>query len=312
MARTKQDTNSNLDSDLDTIEVFDKDDQHDKVDELDKESVKVDSKTENAIDDPVRVYLMQMGRIPLLSRDEEIEAAVEIDKARFAFRTTMLATDFMLRGAVDALQKVFEKKLRLDRTIEVSVTNKAEKNRIMLRLAPNLKTLKHLLDENKKDYYFAVNSTNKMSERRAAWRRLVKRRNKCVKLVEESNLRFSRLQPLFQQLEEINSRMQALTDLLDEARETGFVGSRSFEEIRAELHYLMQQTYETPATLNRRVVKTNDLHRKQDAAKRILSAGNLRLVVSIAKKYRNRGSQLPGPDPRRKYWANASRRQVRT
>ena len=103
---------------------------------------------ENAIDDPVRMYLMQMGRIPLLTRDEEVDAAMAIDSARFAFRNTMLATDFMLRGAVDALQKVHDKKLRLDRTIEVSVTNKAEKNRIMLRLVPNLETLKHLMSQN--------------------------------------------------------------------------------------------------------------------------------------------------------------------
>ena len=54
----------------------------------------------------------------------------------------MLATDFMLQGAVDQLQKVRNKELRLDRTIEVSVTNKVEKERIMLRLDPNLKTLR--------------------------------------------------------------------------------------------------------------------------------------------------------------------------
>jgi len=250
---------------------------------------KISRSSESAIDDPVRMYLMQMGRIPLLTREEEISAATKIDKARFLFRNTMLATDFMLRGALDALQKVHDKKLRLDRTIEVSVTNKAEKERIMLRLIPNLKTLKHLLDENKKDYYFAVSHGNPILKRRAAWRRLVRRRNKCVLLVEELNLRFSKLQPLFEQLDEINSRMQALTELVEEAKETGFVGARSLEELRAELHYLMQQTFETPATLNRRVTKTKDLHQKQDAAKRVLSAGNLRLVVSIAKKYRNRG-----------------------
>jgi RNA polymerase primary sigma factor len=280
MARAKQ--NDSVDF-VDTIDET-------QEDNIDKEVARPAAKLgENAIDDPVRMYLMQMGRIPLLTRDEEISAAVKIDHARFAFRNNMLATDFMLRGAVDALQKVHDKKLRLDRTIEVSVTNKSEKKRIMLRLVPNLKTLKHLMAENKKDYYFAVSHNNPIAQRREAWRRLTRRRNKCVELVEELNLRINRLQPLFDQLEEINTRMQALSIQVKEAMETGFVGARSLEEIRAELHYLMQQTFETPATLDRRVRKTNNLRNKQDAAKRILSAGNLRLVVSIAKKYRNRG-----------------------
>jgi RNA polymerase primary sigma factor len=242
-----------------------------------------------AIDDPVRMYLMQMGRIPLLTRDQEVSAAVAIEESRFIFRNTMLATDFMLRGAVDALRKVLDGQLRLDRTIEVSVTNKAEKKRILKRLVPNLKTLDHLLAENKKDFLFVANRNNDLGERRKVWREMLRRRNKCVTLVEELNLRYSKLQPMFQQLEEINERMQALVELLEEAQETGFAGVRTVEEIRAELHYLMRQTYESPATLRRRIAKTNRLQHIQDAAKRILSAGNLRLVVSIAKKYRNRG-----------------------
>jgi len=70
------------------------------------ESLNTDSTLDSAIDDPIRVYLMQMGRIPLLTREEEVSAAVKIDKARFSFRNTMLATDFMLQGAVDLNLKI--------------------------------------------------------------------------------------------------------------------------------------------------------------------------------------------------------------
>ena len=257
--------------------------------EIDNNAEEPKSKGEDSIDDPVRMYLMQMGRIPLLTRQEEISAAQEIDLARLNFRNTMLATDFMLRGAFEALQKVFNGELRLDRTIEVSVTNKAEKKRIMQRLVPNLKTLRHLMEQNKEDFQFVVRTDKPESERREVWRNIIRRRNKCVRLVEELNLRFSRLQPLYEQMSEINSRMQELVGMIDEAQETGSCGTQNIQEIKAELNHLMMQTFETPSTLNRRVIKTDQLRQIQDAAKRILSAGNLRLVVSIAKKYRNRG-----------------------
>ena len=51
----------------------------------------------------------------------------------------MLATDYVLQGAVELLEKVRDGQLRLDRTIEVSVTNTAEKKRILKRLGPNLR-----------------------------------------------------------------------------------------------------------------------------------------------------------------------------
>ncbi|MCH7725666.1 MAG: sigma-70 family RNA polymerase sigma factor [Planctomycetes bacterium] len=235
------------------------------------------------------MYLMQMGRIPLLTRPQEIEAAKRIERARDCFRHSMLATDFMLQGAMTILTKVRDGELRLDRTIEVSVTATAEKKQILKRLTPNLETLRHLLGENRKDFRIAISKNYTNRDRRNAWRRLVRRRNKAVRLVEELNLRNNRLQPLLDNLREINQRMQLLREQIQEAYQLGHCAGRSLEELVAELRYLMRTTFESPATLNRRIERTGRFQQEYDAAKRDLSAGNLRLVVSIAKKYRNRG-----------------------
>jgi RNA polymerase primary sigma factor len=238
------------------------------------------------IDDPVRMYLMQMGEIPLLTRAEELSAARAIESTRTRFRHNLLASDFVLQGAVTLLERVRDGALRLDRTIEVSVTNTVEKKRILRRLGPNLETLVKLLHQNRSDFQFVIQKKHSLVERHEIWRRLVRRRNRAVRLVEELNLRTQRLEPLLHKLSEIAGRMQAIRTQLAELEKQP-VGSD--EGLRAELHYLMRITAESPATLDRRVNRTDELQRRYDAAKRELSAGNLRLVVSIAKRYRNRG-----------------------
>ncbi|MCA9190385.1 MAG: sigma-70 family RNA polymerase sigma factor [Planctomycetales bacterium] len=240
-------------------------------------------------DDPVRMYLMQMGQIPLLTRKEEVASAIKIEKTRSRYRHWMLATDFMLQSACKLLEQVRDSKLRLDRTIEVSVTNAAEKKAIMKRIVPNVNTLRHLLIQNHHDYFIAINRKLDSQTRRDAWKRLTRRRNRAVRLVEEMNLRTNRLEPIFDKLESIESRMRQLKNQIEIARESGFVDGQSREQLLEELRYLMRITYESPITLRRRIERTIKHRQEYDAAKRELSAGNLRLVVSIAKKYRNRG-----------------------
>lgn len=248
-----------------------------------------DKRTWGVTDDPVRMYLMQMGEIPLLNRGQEVAAARDIERARTLYRHSMLANDFMLEGAVRILERVRDSQLRLDRTVEVSVTNTAEKRRILRRLSPNVQTLRNLLIRNRRDFRIAVSRQHTQRVRRAAWASLVRRRNRCVRLVEELNLRTNRLQPLYAKLAEISARMNAVKDEIRDVERGCSRFGRSLGELREELRNLMRVAFESPATLNRRVERTKAHRETYDAAKRRLSAGNLRLVVSIAKKYRNRG-----------------------
>ncbi|MHC4346667.1 MAG: RNA polymerase sigma factor region1.1 domain-containing protein, partial [Planctomycetota bacterium] len=72
------------------------------------------------IDDPIRMYLTQMGEIPLLIREDEIALARKIELARMAFRRKMIESDYCARNAVDILQQVRDGTLSFDRTMKIS------------------------------------------------------------------------------------------------------------------------------------------------------------------------------------------------
>jgi len=244
-------------------------------------------RTTAVIDDPIRLYLLQMGGIPLLSRETEVAHAREIETWRRRFRRTLLANDFVLAGAVQLLERVQAGTLRLDRTIEVSVTNTQEKKRLLKRLGPNLVTLKRIEQEKARLFRFAMSRANPLDARRSAWRKLVRQRNKAVRLVEEMHLRIQRLLPLLRQLRGMSQRYDALGDqiaLLGGARHEAACRQAAVEQRR-----ILLTTRESRRTLERRVARLDDLQQRYDAAKRDLAAGNLRLVISIAKRYRNRG-----------------------
>ena len=122
-------------------------------------------------DDPVRMYLTQMGEIPLLTRQEEINLARRIETTRTAFRRRLLACDFVIRAAYKVLNRVHRGELPFDRTVQVSVTDRLEKEQILGRLPHNLKTLEILLQRNEEDYRTATSKSLKMAQRRAAWAR---------------------------------------------------------------------------------------------------------------------------------------------
>jgi RNA polymerase primary sigma factor len=242
----------------------------------------------NAGNDPIRMYLAQMAEIPLLTRAEEISLAKRIEVTRKRFRRAILGCSYSLQATVETLRRVHEGKLPFDRTIKVSLTERLTKDQIQSRMPHNLLTLERLIEQDKGDFRLLISRKTSPEAARAARLRFRRSRGKSLMLVEELSLRTRRVQPLVKLLRGMSGRMDSLQRDL-RLMDAGEISRDDRADMRKELRDLMLTTLESPRSLRRRVDMFARLKSEYEAAKRSLSAANLRLVVSIAKKYRNRG-----------------------
>jgi RNA polymerase primary sigma factor len=242
----------------------------------------------NAGNDPIRMYLAQMAEIPLLTRREEISLAKRIEVTRKRFRRAILGCTYSMQATVDTLRRVHEGALPFDRTIKVSLTERLTKEQIQARMPHNLATLEDLLTRSKADFRMLISTRTSDEDAKSARQRFRRTRAKALTLVEELSLRTRRVQPLMKVLRGMSTRMDKIQGDLRAMRE-GHLSTDDRADMRKELRDLMLATQESPRSLRTRVGMLDKLRDEYEAAKRNLSAANLRLVVSIAKKYRNRG-----------------------
>jgi RNA polymerase primary sigma factor len=238
--------------------------------------------------DPVRLYLSQMCQIPLLSREQEITLAKKIEITRRKFRRAVLGNDYALRHTVEILRKVAAGIMPFDRTIKVSLTEQLTKEQISARMPLNLATIDRLIEENRRDFQVVIRKSVSDSTKATAKLNYQRRRMKSMVLVEELSLRSRRVIPLMRQLEQFSARMDYLSERIAEIRQNG-TQPLELQRLLGELRHLIMTTQESPRSLRRRVEDFRKSYKEYEAVKRQLSSGNLRLVVSIAKKYRNRG-----------------------
>lgn len=251
-------------------------------------ALKLSEKLTRPGDDPIRMYLSQMAEIPLLTRDEEIGLAKRIEIARRRFRRVVLTNYYALNATVSTLKRVYEGELPFDRTIKVSLTDQLTKEQILGRMPHNFRTIEYLIRQNAKDFATLCSKSAGDDEKSVARQRFISRRVKMLHLVEELSLRSRRVSPLIAQLKKFSQRMNWIKQRLGEISHDE-TRVEEITRLRKELHRIMSETQESPEGLTKRVALCEQYHREFENAKRDLSSCNLRLVVSIAKKYRNRG-----------------------
>ncbi len=245
------------------------------------------------IDDPVRMYLTQMGEIPLLTREEEISLARKIELTRKQFRKEVLTSGFGLSHAIEVLEDVVRGELAFDRTLKVNQQDpEIGKSDLADRLPGCIETLRSLYNAARDDFSLLVENGENGGLDQAAIiilkRRIVARRRKAVLIIEELNLQGKKIQPMIDLVESRRSEMRRYLRKLQSYRGAQLKNPVAIE-LRQRLATLELEGLEPMVKLERRLSLIQVAHDAYEEAKRKLSSGNLRLVVSIAKKYRNRG-----------------------
>ncbi len=259
----------------------------------DGESI-VDEEAEGReLHDPVRMYLSQMGSIPLLTRDQEIKLAKTIELMNNGFRRKVLTSDFVIEKAIEIFEALNRADLAFDRTVQTSGSSGVERDDIFERKEGHIGTLHAILKRNAEDLNLLKDADLTPHHRALRLNRLLlkERRLNAAKLLEELGLRTKKLLPLMDKIRDLNKQAQSyMTEIRN--IENNPDKTDKLERLRRRVDRIVEQVKEGPDELALRIFLMDRRYAAFESAKKQLSAGNLRLVVSIAKKYRHRGLQF--------------------
>ncbi|PHR97533.1 MAG: hypothetical protein COA78_27445, partial [Blastopirellula sp.] len=234
-------------------------------------------------EDGIKSYLSEMGGLSLLSPEQEIEIAHWVIASRRRFLRRLFACGVIASHVREMIAEVIQGKRRIDRTIEVTISSPAMKQREFHKLHCTLNLLTKAENRNRKDLSVLLDKKQSQAKRANSIRRLMQTKHQVALELEKLHLR----------VKFIPEWMQKLKDLDSEFKHTGKPneqGSLKFvAPTTAEGQCFLEKHLETPETLHWQWPRILQSYQDLSQAKRKMATGNLRLVVSIAKHYRYRG-----------------------
>ncbi|OWK34683.1 RNA polymerase sigma factor RpoD/SigA [Fimbriiglobus ruber] len=241
-------------------------------------------------DDALGLYLRQMGAIRLLNKEQELTLATSLERHRNRFRRAALLCAHIVARAATTLERVQNGQAAIDPLIDVYSTEELRLSRaqIISRMPFNLPLVRKILRE-EVDGFSAGLATTDPAERRAWKAGRFRRLRKLMRLMNELSPRTELIERWVDELTDMADEMNHLVRATDSAATPAEQARRD-----QELREAQEKVHLTPEELNALVRILRRRRQGYQKVRRELAEANLRLVVSIAKNYRNRG--LPFSD----------------
>ncbi len=272
-------------SDVDRVKEVKKSDDDDDKDDKDDKEEKLDGRLD-ILDDPVRMYLKQMGQVPLLTREQEVEISKRIEEAEASMQAVLYRFGFVAHAHIDLAQRLLDSRERFDRVI---LDKKIESRERYLKTLPRLcQQLQRLADE------IALTYSKKLASKKDV-------SDKDLQQFEKQVLEVGKLYPKFFFKQKIIEDFVTLADehvrtlknleeeYLKHSKSTTDASRRLCNAILAQRNEHHHRNWMSTEHFEEHHRGLKKYFRSALRAKTEMVEANLRLVISIAKKYTNRG-----------------------